>query len=195
MARPISVSPTDILEAAEAVFARQGYGATSLRQLIAAAGVSTTAFYARFKSKEALLIALVGRLMDELFAAGRDALAHVDGVDQGIERGGDALVATLLPQRSVVALALTEGAAIPAVRDTLGRAFRLLAELLAGHIAASRLDDDAPARAWTLVGALQFQVYRWAVLGQLGDDELATAVAGSARSLLVTAAPSKRRSK
>ena len=40
-----------ILAAAEALFATTGYGEVSLRQLMAAAGVSTTAFYARFDSK------------------------------------------------------------------------------------------------------------------------------------------------
>jgi AcrR family transcriptional regulator len=187
MARPRSVSPDKILTAAEKVFAQQGYGETSLRQLIAAASISTTAFYARFKSKEALLIALVSRVMGELFEAGREALAHVDGVEQGIERGGDALVATLLPHRTVVALALTEGAAIPAVRDALSNAYAMLAKLLAAHIAVlpAQIDcEDPQARAWTLVGALQFQICRWAVFGQLDDEELPEAVAGSARSLL-----------
>jgi len=37
-----------ILAAAEALFAKHGYAEVSLRQLIAGARLSTTAFYARF---------------------------------------------------------------------------------------------------------------------------------------------------
>ncbi len=63
MPRTARPSSDRILGAAEKVFARQGYGETSLRQLMAAARVSTTAFYARFDSKEAVLVALVDRLI------------------------------------------------------------------------------------------------------------------------------------
>ncbi|MBS1120882.1 MAG: Bacterial regulatory protein, tetR family, partial [Deltaproteobacteria bacterium] len=67
--RATKPSVDKILEAAEKVFAKHGYAVVSLRQLMAAARVSTTAFYARFDSKEAVMAALVTRLLGELYAA------------------------------------------------------------------------------------------------------------------------------
>jgi AcrR family transcriptional regulator len=182
MARPLLFSDGDILSAAERVFAATGYGNTSLRQLLAAAEVSTTAFYSRFESKEAVLIALVERMMAELLARGRDALEGATGVEDGIARGVEALIETLSRHRPVMALALTEGGAIASVRDSLGSAYRALATFLAAHIRGERA--DAEARAWALVGALQIQVMRWAVFGQLADRDLSPALTRVARSLL-----------
>ena len=45
------------------VFAAHGFGRTSLRMLIEASQMSTTAFYARFASKDAVLAALVDRVV------------------------------------------------------------------------------------------------------------------------------------
>src|SRR4051812_21961818 len=44
-----------ILDAAELLFAERGFGNTSLRGLIEASRMSTTAFYSRFASKEEVL--------------------------------------------------------------------------------------------------------------------------------------------
>lgn len=189
MARPIAISSDDILAAAEAEFARRGYGNTSLRQLMAAARVSTTAFYARYASKEAVLIALVEQVMGELLAAGSAALARVDGIDAGITAGIEVLVDVLRRRRPVVALALTEGAAVTELGAALGGAMNALAELLAKQIAASRGSRrsrrEDRARAWALVGALHMQVLRWAVFAQIDDDGLERQLAEVARALLV----------
>ncbi|HTP35793.1 MAG TPA: TetR/AcrR family transcriptional regulator [Candidatus Acidoferrales bacterium] len=53
-----------ILEAAERLFAEQGYAATSLRQIIAGAGVNLAAVHYHFGSKERLLDDLVARKAD-----------------------------------------------------------------------------------------------------------------------------------
>ena len=50
-----------ILDTAERLFAEQGYAATSLRSIIAAAGVNLAAIHYHFRSKEALLEAVVVR--------------------------------------------------------------------------------------------------------------------------------------
>lgn len=188
MARPVAISRNDILEAAAAEFADRGFGNTSLRQLMAAAKVSTTAFYARYPSKDAVLIALVEDLMAELFAGGAAALAKAPHVDAGIEAGLAVLVSTLRRHRPVVALALTEGAAIAEVSAALGDALGALAELLASRIAASRGSRRRSradrSRAWALVGALHLQVLRWSVFAQIDDAELERELAGAARALL-----------
>lgn len=190
MARPTVVSEAHILDAAQKVFDEQGYGNTSLRQVMSAAQVSTTAFYARFSSKEDVLIALVKGLMTELLLRGGKVLSNVESVQQGIEGGLDVLLETLRGHRAVVALALTEGTSVPAVRDSLGNAFAALAELLAMHIAtasSSRVNRETRALGWALVGALQIQVARWAVYNQLDDKQLRTELRRTSQSLLSTA--------
>ncbi len=55
-----------ILDAAERLFAERGVAATSLRAIIAAAGVNLAAVHYHFGSKEALVAAVVGRRVEPL---------------------------------------------------------------------------------------------------------------------------------
>ncbi|HZU28743.1 MAG TPA: TetR/AcrR family transcriptional regulator [Bryobacteraceae bacterium] len=55
-----------ILDAAEELFAHQGFDATSLREITSAAGVNLAAVNYHFQSKEALLKAVVGRRLTPL---------------------------------------------------------------------------------------------------------------------------------
>lgn len=182
-------SADGILEAAEAVFEERGYADTSLRQLMSAAGVSTTAFYARFGSKDEVLASLLGRFLDELSSRAVRELREVRDLDEGFDRGIDVLVDVVSRHRKVVAVALAEGGASATVRETLRRTYGTLAELLASRIRklaeSGKLDVDDPATvAWALVGALQIQVARWAVFGELGEDALRDALRASARTFL-----------
>jgi AcrR family transcriptional regulator len=190
-ARPARPSSDRILAAAERVFARQGYGETSLRQLMGAARISTTAFYARFDSKEAVLAAIVERLIGELQAGAAAALAGVKSPAEAVERGIDAMVATLSGRGPVVALALTEAASSEAVRVALAGAYRGLAGLIAGQLRGPTAEREA--MAWAFVGALQIQVQRWAVFGELDERALGSTLRAVARTLLpaVTAGRSR----
>ncbi len=189
MGRPLRLSADQILIAAERVFARRGYGETSLRQLMAAARVSTTAFYARFASKEAVLVALVERLLGELHAAVGAVLVQVRSREEAVDRGADTVVATLAGHERLVALILGEGLASPSVRSGLARAYRALAELLAAQLAgasqAAGLDiDDPGSLAWAFVGAVQLQITRWAVFREIDRDQLLLAMRQVAHTLL-----------
>ncbi len=170
-----------ILDSGSREFVRRGYAHTSLRQLMAAARVSTTAFYARFSSKEAVLRALVQRLLEQLDARTRHDLALARGIDDGFRRGVDALVAVLGPQRDLVRIVLTEAAASAEVTELLGARYASLAALLSAHIGAMEeaggaAEVDADALAWSLVGALHMQVLRWAVYRQLDTAALVPAL-------------------
>jgi AcrR family transcriptional regulator len=57
----MSDTKSKILDAAERLFAEQGYSATSLRQIIAAAAVNLASVHYHFGSKEELLYELIGR--------------------------------------------------------------------------------------------------------------------------------------
>jgi AcrR family transcriptional regulator len=57
--RPITI--TALLDAALDLFAEQGYGATSIPDICARAGLTKGAFYSNFADKEALFLALLDR--------------------------------------------------------------------------------------------------------------------------------------
>jgi AcrR family transcriptional regulator len=200
MARPALFTPEEILDAAERVFIRQGYGETSLRQLMAAAEVSTTAFYARFDSKEAVLVALVDRLLGTLFRAEADALSRVRSMEEGIERGAEVMAETLGPHRRLVAIALTEALSSSEVRKTVQRALGALGKLLGAQLeAAARGRDvtlpDLQSLSWAFVGALHIQVLRWSVFEEIGKNDLAAALRGVARTFAPAVAAGRPKTK
>jgi AcrR family transcriptional regulator len=186
MRRP---SEDQILAAAERVFGERGYGDTSLRDLLSAAEVSTTAFYARFASKEAVLAELVQRLLVDLHDAAARALPRARDVATGWDEGVDLLVAALSGRRGLVRVALTDAARVPGPREALSGAYAMLAMLMAQQLsrqaARGRIDvADPEALAWAIVGAMKLQVVRWAVFEQLDDAQLADQLRRCARALL-----------
>ena len=183
-----------ILEAAERVFAAGGYGETSLRQLMAAAGVSTTAFYARFSSKEEVLRALVLRLLGELEQAARVELAKAEGLEDGFARGVGVLFDVLSPRRELVRILLTEAAASADVTKAVGGLYEGLASFLSARFESlARNGDAAPADtsgiAWGVVGALHMQVLRWAVYETIPTGELRGALQATASAFLPAVRP------
>ncbi len=166
-----------ILDSAGRELARRGYADTSLRQLMAASGVSTTAFYARFSSKEDVLHALVRRLLDELDARAREELARATSLEDGFRRGVEVLASVLGPQQKLVALVLGQAAGSADVNAALGARYEALASLLAAQIESlGRSATEAEAIAWSLGGALHMQILRWAVFDQIDAKELVPAL-------------------
>src|SRR5690348_4560435 len=64
-----------ILDTAERLFAARGYGATSLRSIIAAAQVNLAAVHYHFRTKEALLDAVLKRRLEPV---NRERIALLD---------------------------------------------------------------------------------------------------------------------
>ena len=185
--RAVRPSADRILDAAEALFASKGYATVSLRQLIAAAGVSTTAFYARFDGKAAVLAALIDNLFAGLHREAAATLGHARSLEDGIDRGVDLLLAQLGARQPLVRLVLAEaGAHGSAARS---RSYALLAGFLAhrlrGLAERGRIGvADPDALAWALVGALEIHVVRWAVWNELTLAELRTQLRAAARAIL-----------
>jgi AcrR family transcriptional regulator len=174
-----------ILATAERVFAERGFGDTSLRELIAACGCSTTAFYARFATKDAVLEQLLRDLLVDLHDAAARSLIRAKNPAAGFEQGVDVLVAALAGRRGLVRIALTEAACSPTARAVLRSAYGMLAALLSGQIARGKIEvADAEALAWALCGALTMQVTRWAVFEELDDDALVASLRATARTML-----------
>ena len=178
-----------ILEAAEALFAENAYGDISLRQLIAAAGISTTAFYARFDSKEAVLDRLTETLFRGLQLEAATTLRSVRNLDEGIERGVEILCDRFAPRKSLVRLVIAESGSLGPTSSMRRKSYVMLVGFMAHYFRAlserGRIDvKDADALAWALVGALEMQIVRWAVWDELDVDELKKALVGVARAIL-----------
>jgi AcrR family transcriptional regulator len=185
----VKPSSDAILEAAERVFSRQGYGATSLRNVMSAARVSTTAFYARFPSKEAVLETLVRRLVENLAGEASAVLGSAADVREGFDVAADAVLRSLVGHRALVRIALSEGPVSPAARRALSDAYGLLVGLIEARLDAlagqGRIPHTASRElAWGLVGALQIHVVRWAVFEDIDDAELGRSLRATARALL-----------
>lgn len=180
-----------ILEAAEAAFAAHGYAEVSLRQLMAAAGVSTTAFYARFDSKEAVMAALTTRLFGELYADAPVVLDRARDLESGIEHGVDLLCDRFAPRQALVRTILAEAGASRAAIEARRGAYRLLTGFLAARLRtiAERTGiaiADPEALAWSLVGALEIQIVRWAVWDEIDLPTLRAQLRAAARAILPT---------
>jgi AcrR family transcriptional regulator len=187
VASPRQASRDAVLDVAVRVFSERGYGETSLRQLIGETGMSPTAFYARYRSKEAVLEALVGRMLGQLLSLTSTTFAGARSVDEGFEASARGLVAALAPQKPVVRLAITEAAALPALRRTLHGAYGAIARLVASYL--TKLGRaNAQTAGWTMLGAVYIQVMRWALFDELDDAQFADELLVTARLLRATVA-------
>jgi len=74
-----------ILDAATALFLRDGYGSTSLEAVAASAGVSKRTLYARFAGKAALFQVVVARLVERWLPAFDAELGQAQGRNAGLE--------------------------------------------------------------------------------------------------------------
>ena len=178
-----------ILEAAEVVFAERGFAGVSLRQIIAAAGVSTTAFYARFESKAAVLDALGARFFAELQADAARVLGASRSLPDGIERGVDLVCSKFGPRKALVRLIIAESGSLAPTIASRKNAYAMLAAFLAHRFAAlaerGRIRaQDPDALAWALVGALEIQIVRWAVWNELDLAMLRAALIATAYAIL-----------
>jgi AcrR family transcriptional regulator len=178
-----------ILDAAEKLFAQQSYAETSLRQLMSAAGVSTTAFYARFPTKDAVLEGLANRFLLKLTQSAMERLSESRTLEEGFSVGAEVLMKAVRGKKPLIRLLLGESAASTGLGKVLGTAYGQIATLLGGNL--QRLIDkgeleetDAETVGWAMVGAIKIQLERWAVFKEINDRQLQAALKSTAASLL-----------
>jgi AcrR family transcriptional regulator len=164
-------SREDVLDIAARVFAERGFGETSLRQLIAETGMSPTAFYARYPSKQAVLEALVQRVLSQIFLSSSTALAKAKSVDAAVAGIADVLHAALSGHKAVIRLIMTEAPVLPGVRDALLGAYGGFARLVASYLTRHRVPNPE-AGGWAMLGAIYLQIMRWAVFDDIDDAGL-----------------------
>lgn len=165
-AKPAADRRADLLDAATAVFAEKGVGATTVSDVTTAAGVAKGTFYLYFESKEQLVVALRDRFFDGLLDEVEGALARLPAgdwwgrvdalVDLGIRRQLD-----LLDQHMVLfhqGDGLTGDAArahADGVERAHARAVGALGRLIADGTAAGAFAvPDPPTTARLLFSAL-----------------------------------------
>ena len=170
MARTPSVSDEEIFEAARGVIARCGPDAFTLAEVAEAVGLSRAAIILRFRSTQALKVALLSRLVEQ-FVAELDALPATSGADGlmaiascigqrvGSRRGSagffvrygenvqDAELAAL-EQRRGAALRAKIMACMPAVSVSREDAAAAFSAHLTGSIVAWLGTDQADCRAY-----------------------------------------------
>jgi AcrR family transcriptional regulator len=174
--------PDEILDAALRLFTDQGFAATKVEDVAAAAGLSKGAVYLYFPSKEALLEALVHRAVAPVADLAVARLSERAGHPRAtIERlMGD--VASAMAEDRVVAvplLVLREAPALPRIAEVyreaiLQRVLPPLSALLSDGMDRGllrRVDPDLAVR--TLVGPLIAHMLLARVFGIVPADGLA----------------------
>jgi AcrR family transcriptional regulator len=162
-----------LLDRAQELFFARGYDATSVEDVLAAAGSSKGAFYHHFASKEALLEAIAERLAAQSVAQAGDVLA-----DPGLG-ALDRLNAFLAGSRRL------KLDAAPLVRRTLPVIFRPENVALRHRITAATITRVAPALAAIIAQGCQEGVFD--TPDPLGTAELLLHLGTAAHDTIVRA--------
>ncbi|MFC7876694.1 TetR/AcrR family transcriptional regulator [Isoptericola sp. NPDC057391] len=145
-----------LVAAAQEMFAAQGVGATSPRQVLAASGVGQGSLYHHFPTKHDLAAAAVGATVDSALTAARHDLEGstpaLDRVVAYLERPRDALAGCKVGR-------LTSDQAVmddDGLRDVVTAYFVRLLDAVAATLRESGLPDDAARdRAHAAVAIVQ----------------------------------------
>jgi TetR/AcrR family transcriptional regulator len=151
-----------LLQAAIRLFAKKGYSATGLREIVREAGVSVAMVNYHFGSKQALLEAILDRFFFSLYSVAEEILTGEDPPELKLRRYLRAVVGVFRKNPDLVRIAITE---LPndmpgIVQFKADRVTRMLG-LVAGHILPAlpeevrnhiRLEVVGPA----IVGMLTF---------------------------------------
>ena len=136
MPEPIP-TPDLILDAAERLFARQGFAATTIKQIGKEAAVNPALLYYYYESKETLYRAMLQRILGQLLARGADAIDHATSHADRVRAFVRAQVRLLgehphFPQLLVRELVDHQAAhAEQAITSTAAAAFKRLCDVIA----------------------------------------------------------------
>lgn len=208
MARNKGFDEDYVIEQSLEIFRRQGYEATSIRDLVALLGVSSSSLYSTFGDKDTLFMLALERHSRQERAMIRQRLSNPDHPQATIEQlfcdWIDQLMRDELPAGSLTLRAAVElGLNKPAIAEFLSAYFEELAQIWADFLAESVrrgrlvLADPAPDVARYLLIALYnlsflAQMYRnrvylenyaRVVMRVLGDAEDSPVMAATAMPL------------
>lgn len=169
-----------IVDAARACFVESGYDGTSIRQVAERAGLSVPGLYHHYRSKQALLVAILEAAMADLWwrseaalvGAGEDPVARIDALVE-------CLVLFHAHERDLAFLAWSElRSADPDVRTEhvarRDRQQRLLDEAVEDGVRAQVVRTPYPREASRAVVTMCTSVAQWyRIGGELSPAELA----------------------
>lgn len=164
----------EILEAAAALFAEQGYQRTSVKEIADRAGIAPGTIYLYFDSKGELLVGLMVRLaeLEELGEEVRQALQS-DARDFLITMFRDRMGRVVESEETLRAI-LPQMLVQPVLRDQFHRQFVTpVIELMEGYVTTQIDQDDIqPVNVPLTVRAVQSMFIGLLLLRILGDEEL-----------------------
>lgn len=177
-----------ILDAATATFAAQGFQATGMAEVIAASGLSAGAVYRYFTGKDQIIEAIVDRVLDEVAGRIEQLFAEEAPLDPARAVGLVVTTAASVAERGPVDVsrlavqAWGEALRNPAVARVADRAYRRLRAVFAAELQREKDDgrlppqlDVAAAAAALLSLVLGFVVQRL-LLGDVDPRSYSAAV-------------------
>ena len=175
-----------ILDAAASCFARQGFHATSMQDIFAAAGLSAGAVYRYFPTKTELIRAIAAEALANALPALDSAISDCatpsipDVVAAIVTQLRDGRLARLRPViLPVWAEAVRDEELAELARSTLGELLTNIASLLERLVAEGRIASgtDPTAAGRLIMALLQGYVIQFAVLGDVSPQQVREAAA------------------
>lgn len=161
-----------ILDAAEALFSREGYHDASMDEIVRGSQLSKGAIYGYFNSKEELFLALQDRELARALARIQAAFAPGDSAESKLEKAAEVAFSSLMGNsREACRMNLEFSAEAPRIRplmhkqdDRYSAVHSLVAEIIREGIDARefRREIDADAAASVLVAAVDGLALHWA---------------------------------
>lgn len=169
----------EILKAAKRRFSEKGYHATTVSDIIAAAGIARGTFYLYFDSKRAIFEAL----LDQLFVVFRGGLKRIDVADGSldsvfaqVQANVDNIIGTFIANRELTKILLCEAVGLDAefdgkLFDFYGRLNTLLRNSLELGIAMGILRPfDARVVSSSILGSIKEVMYHYVMGDELPDQ-------------------------
>jgi AcrR family transcriptional regulator len=164
-----------ILDVAHARFAAHGYGAVTMEEVAADAGVTKPLLYAYFGNKERLYLACMERAGDAMLATVVDAVGVADGPVEALRRGLRAFFAFLAEDRDAWRVLFDE--TLPAGGEIAQRVSEYRQRLV-GHVVQAnvrrlrardraRLATEVEAVSVALLGAAEALAHWWLRTGAI----------------------------
>lgn len=142
--------------------ARHGFAATTLRELVALAGVSRSTFYAHFENKQACFLATFDAIVAELEARVGEAYRSGDDPRDRLRAGLGAFMEIAVEEPAAASLAavdsLTLGAAGATHRQRAAEAFEVLVQQSLDHSPSE--SEVSPLTVRAIVAGIRGVTYR-----------------------------------
>jgi AcrR family transcriptional regulator len=156
-----------LLAAALAQFGSDGFGATGVKDVCRAAGLTHRYFYESFADKEALFLALFDSVIEQLFTVTAEAVAASDATaEDQLRRAISAFLTTMADDRRKARIVFAEPPAVgPAAERHMRMALRRFEALVEAtarlHLPADLSDATFAVVAIAIVGTLERTVIEW----------------------------------